>query len=214
MIYMPPDVFPVRNGGFGSADSRPIILDDVRCGGSEENILNCSYDSVTNCDHSEDAGVICGAVCLTGTVRLAIGDINELYQEPENFENSYFIKDELARGRVEVCIGGEYGTVCDDYWDFRDASVLCHQLGFSRHGKYIENIRFHFIIFLYIIITGAIAITGGPFSDITVTVMVAEIECIGTEANLLDCLHANTSHETFTNCDPNQIAAVTCQGKL
>ena len=213
MIYIPPDVFPVKNGGFVSGDSRPIILDDVRCSGSEENILNCSYDSVSNCDHSEDSGVICGAVCQSGTVRLAIGDINELYQGLEILEDSFLIKDELARGRVEVCIGGEYGTVCDDYWDFRDASVLCYQLGFSHHGKYIENIRFHFVILLFII-TGAIAITGGPFSDSSVTVMVAEIECIGTEANLLDCPHFNTSHETFTNCDPNQIAAVSCQGKL
>ena len=36
---------------------------------------------------------------------------------------------------MEVCINGNWATVCSDSWDIAEAGVVCVQLGLRREGE-------------------------------------------------------------------------------
>ncbi|XP_078382712.1 scavenger receptor cysteine-rich domain-containing protein DMBT1-like [Oculina patagonica] len=140
----------------------PIWMDDVACIGGESNIDDCSHRGLRNhnCTHSQDVSVKCSSV------RLANGGANY--------------------GRVEVCVNGNWGTVCDDYWDINDANVVCRQLGFSSASS---------------------APIGAAYGQGSDPIWMYEVNCQGRETSLFDCTHSDWGLHA---CGHHEDASVVC----
>ncbi|KAI4900607.1 hypothetical protein NFI96_032246, partial [Prochilodus magdalenae] len=92
-------------------------------------------------------------------------------------------------GRLEVYHNAEWGPVCNDLWDIRDAQVVCRQLGcgpaLSADGSSVFGAG------------------SGP-------VWLNRVKCRGNEIHLWDCPHSLKNH---TDCSHRQHAGVTCTGQ-
>ena len=89
-------------------------------------------------------------------------------------------------GRVELFYGGNWGTVCDDDWDIKDANVVCKMLGYPsalRVSRLME------------------------FGEGTGKIILDDVNCLGSEKNIAEC-----PHEGFysNNCFHREDAGVVC----
>ena len=60
-LYYLTDAIAVTNTIQFGEGTGPIFLDEVACSGSEARLEDCGSNEIgdSNCDHSEDAGVVC-----------------------------------------------------------------------------------------------------------------------------------------------------------
>ncbi|CAC5410606.1 unnamed protein product [Mytilus coruscus] len=131
-----------RNGSVQEktvATSR-IWLDEMRCSGGETKLIDCSYADWGK--HTCSHGNVVGIRCFEGQ-----GDVR------------------INSSRLEIYYNETWGTVCSSYFDDRDATVACRQLGYNS-GKFLD-----------------VKLNG------TGTIWLDGLQCSGSEPTLGDCSH-------------------------
>ena len=93
--------------------------------------------------------------------------------------------------------------MCDNFWDDKDASVVCRMLGYSPYGIYYNywSNQFNSII-------GASALTNA-FVEGNWYVHINDLNCTGSEESIWDCPHNGLNKYCYHYKD----ASVICQCK-
>ena len=87
-------------------------------------------------------------------------------------------------GRVEIYHQGNWGTVCNDGWDIKDANVICSMLGYS----------------------GALR-ADKTFGHGVGEIILDNVNCAGTEESIVNCQHNGYN---IHNCHHSEDVGVVC----
>ncbi|KAL3059003.1 hypothetical protein OYC64_011023 [Pagothenia borchgrevinki] len=160
----------------------------VNCTGNESDLSECNMgrDIVLKGNSTCEKGMPVVVSCVPG--RAFAPSVSAGYRK------AYRVEQPLVRlrggaligeGRVEVLKNGVWGTVCDDNWNIRAATVVCRELGFGSAKE---------------------ALTGARLGQGSGSVHMNEVECSGFEKSLTECYF----NREALGCNHEEDAAVRC----
>ncbi len=124
-----------------------------------------------------EGGVVADSLAMRVTV------VTEVAPGPASGNVRLVGGNSALEGRVELFLDGQWGTVCDDEWDNKDAAVVCRQLGYQ----------------------GGRAFLGARFGRGSGPIFRDDVMCTGGEARLVDCPSGR-----WHNCNHGEDAGVMC----
>ncbi|XP_062373447.1 deleted in malignant brain tumors 1 protein-like [Sardina pilchardus] len=165
---------------FGEGEGQ-VWSEEIQCGGNETQIQLCPTSPVKyNCSHENDVGLVC-----KGNLRPLRAELWLYFYNPTD---TVRLVDGPSRcsGRLEVYLEGEWGTVCDAYWDHFDTAVVCRELGCG---------------------AAADSLSDAHFGEGAGRILMAEVGCMGWETRLKNCSYKGLDKHT---CQPKDNVGVTC----
>ncbi|KFV92774.1 Deleted in malignant brain tumors 1 protein, partial [Eurypyga helias] len=202
-----------RKSKYGEGKGQ-IWLSDMNCTGTEASLTECEAkpwgDNI--CNHVEDASVECSGnthlrppSCTCRVVGWAGPTTNmpparigagpqpqcsslEFCCIPEGRPVRLVDGPNKCAGRVEVLHKNQWGSVCDDQWDMKDAKVVCKQVGCGSPLSALGGARY------------------GRGSD---AIWLDDVECNGTEESIFKCQARPLGEH---NCYHGEDADVVCAG--
>ncbi|XP_056604996.1 scavenger receptor cysteine-rich type 1 protein M130-like [Triplophysa dalaica] len=167
-------------------------LDELKCRSHDSTVWQCPSPAwgQNNCDEDEVANITCSEKVIDDVPRSHL--TCSTTPSPHWRQCSSHVPLRLlagegrCSGRLEVYHNSEWGSVCDDLWDIRDAQVVCRQLG-----------------------CGAALSADGIEVFGEGVVWLNRVECRGTEIHLWDCPHVLKNH---TDCSNKKRVGFICAG--
>ena len=97
----------------------------------------------------------------------------------------------LHEGRVEVYHRGQWGTICDDHWGFKEATVVCRMLNYSAAEKVVRSAYKYY---------GRVGSSYPIWMD--------NVKCRGNEQTIAACRHNGWN---VHDCNHNEDAGILCK---